>query len=277
MAYNKHTLIDYQTVITADLLGEMDNGIYQNDLKIAAQEETINNKANKSDLDSYATIAYVDQSIANSIDNIQLDTTLTEEGMAADAKAVGTALQGKVSKTDIADNVVTNNATKVLSAAQGFLLAGRITVLENNANNGGSGSGSTARNWLDRDSTGTAFNDAVRDYQYNRTPIMFVDDVDICPMITFTNSELAAPICYFLNGRTKQILEVLNGGAKVRVYITDLKYTVRAVFTEEDMDNILSNAKDDNEGEVYQYLGTQGKYSNGSIYSVTKEQEEANV
>ena len=184
------------------------------------------------------------------------------------ATSVSTEIGKKVDKTDIVNNLVSSDATKPLSAAQGKALK---ALIDNINTSGGGGGGSTSVSFLSHDSTGTEFNDAVRDYQYYKTPIMFLDGVDSCPMVTFTSSENTAPICYFLNGRTKQILEVLNGGYNVRVYITDLKYTVRAVFTEEEMDNVLNNAKDDNEGEVYQYIGGGGKYAMGSIYMVTRE------
>lgn len=60
----------------------------------------------------------------------ELDTTLTQSGMAADAKAVGEKfddvvelLDGKVSKSDIVDNLTSDSSTLPLSAKQGKVLA----------------------------------------------------------------------------------------------------------------------------------------------------------
>ena len=69
---------------------------------------------------------------------VKLDATLKEQGKAADAKATGDAidqakgsvtasLQSRVAKSDIADNLTTNDATKVLSAKQGIELSNRIS------------------------------------------------------------------------------------------------------------------------------------------------------
>ena len=51
-----------------------------------------------------------------------VDPTLTVAGSAADAKAVGDALEKKVSYTDITDNLTTSDSDKPLSAKQGKVL-----------------------------------------------------------------------------------------------------------------------------------------------------------
>jgi hypothetical protein len=59
-----------------------------------------------------------------------VDPTLSEEGSAADAKAVGDALEKKVGYTDIVDNLATNDADKPLSAKQGVNLKKQIDNLK---------------------------------------------------------------------------------------------------------------------------------------------------
>lgn len=49
----------------------------------------------------------------------RIDNTLTKEGYAADSKKTGDELAERVKKTDIADNLTTDDATKPLSAKQG--------------------------------------------------------------------------------------------------------------------------------------------------------------
>lgn len=58
-----------------------------------------------------------------------VDPTLSEEGSAAEAKAVGDALEKKVSFTDIVDNLNTSDADRVLSAKQGVQLKQNIENL----------------------------------------------------------------------------------------------------------------------------------------------------
>ncbi|MBE5880383.1 MAG: hypothetical protein E7288_10495 [Lachnospiraceae bacterium] len=52
----------------------------------------------------------------------QVDTTLTKKGHSADAKATGTALNERVKKTDIVDDLNTDEAEKPLSARQGKII-----------------------------------------------------------------------------------------------------------------------------------------------------------
>ena len=61
---------------------------------------------------------------------IELDTTLTQDGKAADAKAVGDALGEKVNVADIVDNDYSVHKDKPLSANQGSQLSERITQLD---------------------------------------------------------------------------------------------------------------------------------------------------
>lgn len=56
----------------------------------------------------------------------QIDKTLSLEGQAAEAKATGDALNKKVDKTSIADDLTTADAAKVLSAKQGVGLKALI-------------------------------------------------------------------------------------------------------------------------------------------------------
>ena len=55
-----------------------------------------------------------------------LDRTLTKEGVAAEAKAVGEALKRKISQADVADDLTTEDAGKPLSARQGTVLKKEI-------------------------------------------------------------------------------------------------------------------------------------------------------
>ena len=59
-----------------------------------------------------------------------VDHTLSVEGSAAEAKAVGDALEKKVSFTDIVDNLNTNDAELPLSAKQGVELKKSINTLQ---------------------------------------------------------------------------------------------------------------------------------------------------
>lgn len=59
-----------------------------------------------------------------------VDPTLSVEGSAAEAKAVGDALEKKVGFTDIVDNLNTNDADLPLSAKQGVALKNSITQLQ---------------------------------------------------------------------------------------------------------------------------------------------------
>lgn len=63
------------------------------------------------------------KSIKGKITSIpKVDTTLSKEGQCAEAKATGEALNNKVNLRDIADNLTTADASKVLSANQGVEL-----------------------------------------------------------------------------------------------------------------------------------------------------------
>ena len=59
-----------------------------------------------------------------------VDRTLSVEGAAAEAKAVGDALEKKVGFTDIVDNLNTNDAELPLSAKQGVALKNSIAQLQ---------------------------------------------------------------------------------------------------------------------------------------------------
>lgn len=63
------------------------------------------------------------KSIKGKITSIpKVDATLSKEGQCAEAKATGEALNNKVNLRDIADNLTTADASKVLSAKQGVEL-----------------------------------------------------------------------------------------------------------------------------------------------------------
>ena len=64
--------------------------------------------------------------------NVQVDTSLTKYGWAADAGIVGAKFNTKVNNTDIVNNLGTNDASKPLSAAQGVELSIRINTVGNN-------------------------------------------------------------------------------------------------------------------------------------------------
>ena len=66
----------------------------------------------------------------SSLSPYALDPTLSVEGSAADAKAVGDALEKKVGFTDIVDNLNTNDADLPLSAKQGVVLKNSITQVQ---------------------------------------------------------------------------------------------------------------------------------------------------
>lgn len=58
-----------------------------------------------------------------------VDSTLSKEGYAADAKATGDGLAARVKTADIVDNLVSTEADKPLSAKQGALLKKQIDEL----------------------------------------------------------------------------------------------------------------------------------------------------
>ena len=60
---------------------------------------------------------------------VTLDVTLTQQGVAADAKAVGDALANKISSTDVVDSLTSTDTKKPLSANQGTVLNGLIDGL----------------------------------------------------------------------------------------------------------------------------------------------------
>ncbi len=82
------------------------------------------------------TLDTTEQNIVDAINalnrkqGITVDKTLTQDDVAADAKAVGDALSKKVSTTDIVDNLSSNRADKPLSAKQGLELDRRISAIE---------------------------------------------------------------------------------------------------------------------------------------------------
>ena len=88
-----------------------------------------------------------------------VDDTLSIEGMAADAKATGDAIDtlgatiqsqidtldsGKVAKTDIANNLTTTASGKVLDAKQGYVLKGLVDAKSDKQGGFTVASGSTA-------------------------------------------------------------------------------------------------------------------------------------
>lgn len=66
----------------------------------------------------------------SSLSPYAVDPTLKVEGSAAEAKAVGDALEKKVSYSDITDNLTTSDADKPLSAKQGKVLKSAIDNLK---------------------------------------------------------------------------------------------------------------------------------------------------
>ena len=58
-----------------------------------------------------------------------IDITLTKEGYAAEARATGEALEARVKKVDVVDNLTTDAPDRPLSAAQGMLLKQMIDEL----------------------------------------------------------------------------------------------------------------------------------------------------
>jgi hypothetical protein len=63
-----------------------------------------------------------------------VDPSLSVEGAAADAKAVGDELEKKVSYADIVDDLTTSNSDKPLSAKQGVALRNSVDNLRNEMN-----------------------------------------------------------------------------------------------------------------------------------------------
>ena len=63
-----------------------------------------------------------------------VDPSLSVEGAAADAKAVGDEMEKKVSYADIVDDLTTSNADKPLSAKQGVALKNSVSDLRNEMN-----------------------------------------------------------------------------------------------------------------------------------------------
>lgn len=66
-----------------------------------------------------------------SLSPFAVDPTLSVEGSAAEAKAVGDALEKKVSYSDIVDNLTTNDSKKPLSAKQGSVVKKSVDDLRN--------------------------------------------------------------------------------------------------------------------------------------------------
>ena len=58
-----------------------------------------------------------------------IDKTLSKEGCCADAKATGDALEARVKKVDIVDNLTTEDSEKPLSAKQGAELKKQLDAL----------------------------------------------------------------------------------------------------------------------------------------------------
>lgn len=59
----------------------------------------------------------------------QVDETLTKKGYSADAKVVGDALEERVRIKDIVDNMITDDAEKVASARQVFLIGKQLATI----------------------------------------------------------------------------------------------------------------------------------------------------
>ena len=59
----------------------------------------------------------------------QVDNTLTKKGCSADAKSTGDALNERVRYKDIIDNMITDDANKVASARQVFLIGKQLSSL----------------------------------------------------------------------------------------------------------------------------------------------------
>lgn len=72
-----------------------------------------------------------------SLYKVTVDKSLTKAGQAADAKITGDALDARVKRAEIADNLTTDNPLKVLSARQGVELKRQVDELREN------GSGAT--------------------------------------------------------------------------------------------------------------------------------------
>ena len=60
---------------------------------------------------------------------VKVDRTLTKSGYAADSKVTGEALEARVRKAEIANNLTTDNPNRVLSASQGVELKRLIDEL----------------------------------------------------------------------------------------------------------------------------------------------------
>ena len=60
---------------------------------------------------------------------VKVDRSLTKSGYAADAKVTGEALEARVKKVEIANNLTTDNPNYVLSASQGVEIKRMIDEL----------------------------------------------------------------------------------------------------------------------------------------------------
>lgn len=107
MAYEKQTWIDGKSPLNAERLNHIEEGL-------ANLVASVNGVAPDENGNVEITVS------GSGVNNIELDTTLTVAGAAADAKAVGDALDGKmdaakeVAITEYVDNAVAQKAQEQL-------------------------------------------------------------------------------------------------------------------------------------------------------------------
>lgn len=156
-------------------------------LENKANKTDLNSLATKAELNNYATKGYVDNAVANV--SVEVDATLTQQGKAADAKAVGDKLAEYAKTTDL-----TNYATK-----------GYVTnAIANAGMSGGGGGGSSII-----DITELPTEDIIENAIYRTEHTMAYDGVKI----------------YFVDGsggEPMDLQEVMElEGASVSVYLVD--------------------------------------------------------
>lgn len=84
----------------------------------------------------------------------KIDETLAKEGYAAEAKTTGEELSARVKKTDIVNNLTTEDAKKPLSAAQGKVLKDMMDDMLDGSNKEYTGNGSEATQTISVNSNG---------------------------------------------------------------------------------------------------------------------------